>query len=88
MMNSHYSVTLSAIPGIPLIKDGDDLPVIILKCANDAGFTFEDNDVLVVTSKIVSKAEGRLISLTSVQPSEKAREVARVSGKKTPGSSS
>lgn len=80
-MNPHYSVTLTAIPDIPLIKKGDDVGAIILKCASDAGLTFEDSDVLVVTSKIVSKAEGRLISLASVQPSEKAREVARVSGK-------
>ncbi len=80
-MNSHYSVTLTAIPAIPLIKGGDDVGAIILKCANDAGITFKESDVLVVTSKIVSKAEGRLVSLDSVQPSEKAREVARVSGK-------
>jgi len=80
-MNSHYSVTLTAIPRIPLIKEGDDLGAIILKCASDAGITFEDGDVLVVASKIVSKAEGRLVSLASVQPSEKAREIARVSGK-------
>lgn len=80
-MNSHYAVTLSAIPGIPLIKDGDDLPAIVLKCAGEAGIHFEDGDVLVVTSKIVSKAEGRIVPLTSVQPSEKAREIAGKSGK-------
>src|SRR3989344_5336899 len=76
-----HSVMLTAIPGIPLVEKGDDLGVIILKCAGDADIVFENSDVLVVTSKIVSKAEGRLISLISVQPSEKAREVARVSGK-------
>ncbi len=81
LMNSHYAVTLSAIPGIPLIKDGDDLPAIVLKCAGEAGIHFEDGDVLVVTSKIVSKAEGRIVPLTSVQPSEKAREIAGKSGK-------
>ena len=81
LMNSHYSVTLSAILGIPLIKDGDDLPVIILKCAGENGLHFEDGDVLVVTSKIVSKAEGRIVPLASVQPSEKALEIANKSGK-------
>jgi len=80
-MNSYYSVTLTAIPGIPLIKEGDDLGAIILKCVSDAGITFEDGDVLVVTSKIVSKAEGRLVSLKGIQPSQKAFEIARVSGK-------
>lgn len=81
LMNSHYAVTMSAIPGIPLIKDGDDLPTIVLKCIGEAGIHFEDGDVLVVTSKIVSKAEGRIVSLASVQPSEKAREIAGKSGK-------
>lgn len=80
-MSTEYSVTLTAIPNIPLIKEGDDLGAIILNCADDAHITFEDGDVLVVTSKIVSKAEGRLVSLSSVQPSKKAREIARISGK-------
>lgn len=80
-MNARYSVMFTAIPGIPLVKEGDDLGAIILKRAGDAGIVFEDCDVLVVTSKIVSKAEGRLVPLSSVQPSEKAQEIARVSGK-------
>ncbi len=80
-MKAPYSATLTAIPGIPLIQEGDDVGVTILRCANDAGITFEDKDVLVVTSKIVSKAEGRLVSLASVEPSTKALEVARMSGK-------
>lgn len=80
-MNAQYSVTLTAIPGIPLIKEGDNLGAIILKSASDADIAFEDGDVLVVTSKIVSKAEGRIVSLSSVQPSEKAQEIARMSGK-------
>lgn len=80
-MNSHYTVTMSAIPGIPLIKDGDDLPAIVLKCTGEAGIHFEDGDVLVITSKIVSKAEGRIVPLASVVPSEKAREIADKSGK-------
>ena len=81
LMDTQYSVTLTAIPGIPLIQEGDDLGATILKCASNAGITFEDGDVLVVTSKIVSKAEGRLVSLTSVRPSKKALEIARISGK-------
>jgi coenzyme F420-0:L-glutamate ligase/coenzyme F420-1:gamma-L-glutamate ligase len=80
-MNAQYSVTLTAIPGIPLIKEGDDLGDIIIKRADAAGIALEDGDVLVITSKIVSKAEGRLVSLSSVQPSKKAQEIARVSRK-------
>ena len=80
-MEIPYSVTLTAIPGVPLIKEGDDIGAIILRCASDVGITFEDKDVLVVTSKIVSKAEGRLASLASVKPGAEAIEIARVSGK-------
>ena len=72
---------MSAIPGIPLIKDGDDLPAIVLNCTSEAGIHFENGDVLVVTSKIVSKAEGHIVPLASVQPSEKAREITSNSGK-------
>ena len=74
-------MTLTVVPNIPLIKEGDDIGAIILRCARDAGIIFEDKDVLVVTSKIVSKAEGRLVPLASVKPSTKALEIAHVSGK-------
>ncbi|MBU4381349.1 coenzyme F420-0:L-glutamate ligase [Candidatus Parcubacteria bacterium] len=80
-MKNLYSITLIAIPNIPLIKEGDDISAIILKCASDAGIAFENQDVLVVTSKIISKAEGRLVSLVSITPSAKAFEIARESGK-------
>ena len=80
-MNTPYSMTLTVVPNIPLIKEGDDIGAIILRCASDTGIIFEDKDVLVVTSKIVSKAEGRLVPLASVKPSTKALEIAHVSGK-------
>jgi len=81
MMKNPYSVILIAIPNIPLIKEGDDIGKIILRYASDAGINFKNKDVLIVTSKIVSKAEGRLMSLASVKPSLKANEIARISGK-------
>ncbi|HMO01545.1 MAG TPA: coenzyme F420-0:L-glutamate ligase [Oligoflexia bacterium] len=80
-INLQYSVKLTAIPNIPLINEGDDLGATILKCARENEITLENGDVLVVTSKIVSKAEGRLMPLSLVQPSETAQEIARVSGK-------
>lgn len=80
-MDNIYSIILTAIPGIPLIRQGDNLGIIIVRCAKEAGVNFEKKDVLVVTSKIVSKAEGRLVSLASIQPSEEALRIADVSGK-------
>lgn len=70
-------VTLYAIPGIPLIKPGDNLGEIIDDSASRAGFALEDNDVLVVAQKIVSKAENRLVNLDTVKPSQKATRLAK-----------
>jgi len=75
------SLTLTPISGIPLIKPGDDLAVIILACLEQVGLSLEDGDILVLAQKIVSKAEGRLVNLLSVRPSSRALEIANKSGK-------
>ena len=62
----------AAIPDIPLIDEGDDIVAIMLDKARAAGIELQDDDVLVVSSKIVSKAAGRLVSLQSVQASPRA----------------
>lgn len=50
-----------ALPGIPEIGVGDDLATIVLAAMERTGDAFADGDVVVITSKIVSKAEGRLV---------------------------
>lgn len=80
-MNLPPPIELTAIPGIPLIQPGDDLPGILLQAAHAAGLTFQSGDVLVLAQKIVSKAEGRLVDLQTVQPSPRAVELAAVSRK-------
>ena len=65
-----------AIPDIPMIQPGDDLPGIIFERAQAAGVTWEDRDIVVVTQKIVSKAEGRSVRLSQVEPSPEAVELA------------
>ena len=64
---------LLRIPGLPEIRKGEDLAKTILAAAAKAGLRFEDGDVLVVAQKIVSKAEGSVVSLGTVQPSEQAQ---------------
>jgi coenzyme F420-0:L-glutamate ligase/coenzyme F420-1:gamma-L-glutamate ligase len=66
------SVTIYALPGIPLIQAGDNLAQIILDSLMRAGLSLQPGDALVVTSKIVSKAEGRFIDLNTVTPSDEA----------------
>lgn len=69
-------IAVIAIPDIPMIQPGDDLPEIIFERARAAGMTLEDDDVVVVTQKIVSKAEGRSVRLSEVEPSPEAMELA------------
>jgi coenzyme F420-0:L-glutamate ligase / coenzyme F420-1:gamma-L-glutamate ligase len=60
-----------AVEGLPEIRAGDDLAELI------AGeLELEDDDVVVVAQKAVSKAEGRVVRLDEIEPSERAREIA------------
>jgi coenzyme F420-0:L-glutamate ligase/coenzyme F420-1:gamma-L-glutamate ligase len=61
-----------AIPGIPMVRAGDDLPSLIAAAAGRAGQMLRDGDVVVIAQKIVSKAEGRTVDLATVTPSEEA----------------
>jgi len=72
---------LFAIPGIPMVQAGDDLPALILAGLQRAGQGLRDRDVLVVAQKIVSKAEGRMIDLAEVVPSPPAVSLAAEVGK-------
>ena len=72
-----WDVQFRALPGIPLIEPGDDLPVLIAKAAQADGFTFADGDVAVVAQKVVSKAEGRIVRLDEVK-SRRSQEGARL----------
>ncbi len=57
------------VPGLPEVVPGSDLAAMILEAAAATGSPLADGDVVVVTSKIVSKAEGRLVELDEVEPS-------------------
>jgi coenzyme F420-0:L-glutamate ligase/coenzyme F420-1:gamma-L-glutamate ligase len=62
------------VPGIAEIVEGADLAVTIAAAATAGGVALADGDIVVVTSKIVSKAEGRTIELADVEPSPFAIE--------------
>jgi coenzyme F420-0:L-glutamate ligase / coenzyme F420-1:gamma-L-glutamate ligase len=55
-------MTVWALPGMPEVTPGDDLVALIAAAVDVSGEPLEDGDVLVVTSKIVSKAEGRIVA--------------------------
>ena len=63
------SLQIFGVAGLPEIVDGTDLAAAILSAASSAGSPILDGDVVVVTSKIVSKAEGRTVELADIEPS-------------------
>ncbi|MCI0339269.1 MAG: coenzyme F420-0:L-glutamate ligase [Acidobacteria bacterium] len=71
------SIRLTAIRGIPEVRPGDDIGVMISRAAGGMKFKLTDGDIVVVAQKIISKAEGRLVNLESIAPSEFAHEIAR-----------
>jgi coenzyme F420-0:L-glutamate ligase/coenzyme F420-1:gamma-L-glutamate ligase len=75
------ALTLTPLPGIPLIAPGDDLASILEQGLSRAGLSLQDGDVLVLAQKIVSKAEGCLVDLASILPSPRALELAQQSAK-------
>lgn len=67
-------VELVALDGIGEVAPGDDVARLIVDGATASGLELADEDVVVVTQKIVSKAEGRLVELATVEPSQLARD--------------
>lgn len=70
-------VEMFALRGIPLIRPGDDLAKLIGDACASNKLQLQDNDVVVVAQKIVSKAEGRVVRLAEVTPSAEAIERGR-----------
>jgi len=76
------ALTLTPVTNIPDIKSGDNIPRMINDCMKMQGIALFDNDILVVTQKIVSKAENRLVNLSTITPSDEALQIAKTSRKK------
>jgi coenzyme F420-0:L-glutamate ligase/coenzyme F420-1:gamma-L-glutamate ligase len=74
-------VRLLPIRDLPEVRPGDDLPALLSTALAGAGMTPEHGDILVVTHKIVAKAEGALVDLRTVTPSAFAQDYAARWGK-------
>jgi coenzyme F420-0:L-glutamate ligase/coenzyme F420-1:gamma-L-glutamate ligase len=66
---SPAALTLTPLEGIPKIQPGDDLKAIVLSGLQNSLIELQNNDILVLAQKIVSKAENRLVNLATVDPS-------------------
>jgi coenzyme F420-0:L-glutamate ligase / coenzyme F420-1:gamma-L-glutamate ligase len=74
-------ITLTSVPGIPLVRPGDDLAALLIAACEQNALVPADDDILVVAQKIVSKAEGRYVDLAKVRPSARAAALAAEVGK-------
>jgi len=72
---------LIALPGLPMVRPGDDLADLILQAVERAGERLQEGDVLVVAQKIVSKSEGRAVAIDTIEPSPRAVELAQETGR-------
>ena len=75
------TLTFTPLPKMPLIYPGDNLADMLLAAMQTARINLEDGDILVLAQKIVSKAEGRLVNLSTITPSKEAIDLSVLSRK-------
>ena len=75
MSRDPAAIRLLPLTGIPAVGTGDDLAQLISEAARACGIELSKG-ILVVCQKVVSKAEGRVVALADVEPSQRAREIA------------
>ena len=74
-------IQVFAVENLPLIKKGDNLGKLIVEAAKKQNNLIQEKDIVVVTHVVVSKAEGNVIDLDKIKPSEKAKEIAQKTNK-------
>ena len=67
--------------GLPIIKKGDDLALLICQAAEKQGTHIQNGDIIVITHVVVSRAEGNVVNLETVTPSEFANTIAKTTHK-------
>ena len=75
------TISIIGLDNFPIVKVGDDLAKTIVETAEQNAVPIEDGDIVVVAQKVVSKAEGRVVKLRDVKPSERAKKMAKVASK-------
>lgn len=75
-MNGGREVRIVGIDGLPEVRPGDDVAALLGEAIASSGDGLERGDIVVVTHKIVSKAEGKLVDLRGIEPSPLARRIA------------
>ncbi len=78
---SEPPLTVTALDGIPRIRPGDDLAAMLIAALQWTTGALGPQDIVVITQKVVSKAEGRFLDLGAIEPSPRARELAQITKK-------
>ena len=73
-------IRIVGLEGLPEIRPGEDLASLILDAAARAGETIAQDTIMVVAQKIVSKAEGAIVDLRKIEPSDFAKQWAKRGG--------
>ncbi len=76
----NHIIEIIPLHGIPLVQQGDDLAGLIVEASEKSNLAFVDGDILVVAHTIVSKAENRIVELTKISVSSRARDIAEKNG--------
>ena len=71
------AIEIIAVENLPRIAKGDNIAKLIFDSTEKQNTPIQEKDVIVITHKIVSKAEGRMVRLDQVKPSERAQQLAQ-----------
>ena len=74
-------ISIWPLEGLPQVQPGDDLARLLVAAIERTGLVPQGGDILVVTSKIVAKAQGRFVALSTVEPGDRAREICALTGR-------
>jgi coenzyme F420-0:L-glutamate ligase/coenzyme F420-1:gamma-L-glutamate ligase len=77
IMEGYQMIKVIGLEGLPIVKEGDDLADLICSKAEQQGIPVEDGDIIVITHVVVSRAEGNVVNLDVVEPSEFAKSLAK-----------
>jgi len=77
----YMDIKIIGIENIPLITEGNDIAALIADAMNSEGIDIKNGDIFVIAETIVSKAEGNKINLKTIEPTQKAFDIAEKTGK-------
>ncbi len=75
------TIQIIPITGLPIIKKGDKISKLICKAAEEQKTPIQNDDIIIITHVVISRAEGNVVNLDNIKPSQFAETIAKKSGK-------